>query len=199
MKRAEHFHLSKETAWATRDELVTLLRIETHTGVKRTANCSEFLVAPPFLRQVGFHGSDQRASELLLEDDVHALNEAWDAITSFVVGDSKKGFAWLSVNLRDRRDGACGRRRELQTRRTRTRQQRHETWAVEHPKRVGRRRTFAQAGTPGRESVRRAARVRKLQGLAPPVQPQSRKRQDVRQRARVQGDLDAAAQARKAA
>jgi hypothetical protein len=197
MKRAGHFLLSKQVAWAARDELVTLLRIESHTGLRRTPNCWEHFMAPPFLRQLGFHGSDQRASELLVEDDLHAIDEVWDAVSSVVVGDGKKGYAWAAVNL-DRR-GESGRRRELQTRRTRTRQQRQEARAVEHPERIGRRRTFARAGTPGRESVRRAVRARKLQGLVPPVQPRSRKRQNARQRARVQGDLDAAAQAREAA
>lgn len=197
MKRAGHFLLAKQVAWAARDELVTLLRIESHTGIRRSANCWEHFMAPPFLRQVGFHGSDQRASELLVEDDLHAIDEVWEAIASIVVGDGKKGYAWAAVNL-DRR-GECGRRSSLKTRRTRTRQERQQAWAQENPARIGRRRTFARAGTPGREAQRRAARERKLTALGPPVKRSSRQRQTARHRARVQGDLGAAAQAREAA
>jgi len=199
MKRAGHFLLSKATAWAARDELVTLLRIESHTGIKRTPNCWEHFMAPPFLRQVGFHGSDQRASELLVEDDLRAIEEVWDAVTSVVVGDSKKGYAWAAVNLRDRRDGACGRNSALKTSRTRTRRQRQQAWEQEHPERVGRRRTFAAKGSPGRQAQRRAVRERKLTGLGPPVSKRSRRRHNARHRARVQGDLSAAAQSREAA
>lgn len=197
MKRAGHFLLSKPVAWAARDELVTMLRIESHTGLQRTAKCWEAFMAAPFLRLMGFHGSDQRASELLVEDDLHALAESWDVIASVVVGDGKKGYAWVAINL-DRR-GACGRRPEFRARRTRTRQERQLAWRQERPERVGRRRSFARPGTPSREALRRAARERKLVGLGPPVQASSRRRHNARHRARVQGDLSAAAQALEAA
>ncbi len=36
MRRSGHFLVSKQVAWAVRDELVTLLRIESHTGITRT-------------------------------------------------------------------------------------------------------------------------------------------------------------------
>jgi hypothetical protein len=202
IRRSEHILVSKEVVWAARDELVTLLRMESHTGVQRDRAAWEMFAARPFLRQVGLHGSDQRAAELLVEDDLHAVEEAWTPVRSVALGDSKKGFAWLRVDLDRRADR--GRRRELTTRRTRTRTERRTTWANERPERAGRRRTFAPPGTPGRSAQRRAAAAERI--LARATEPgarraktASRRRQTSRHRARVQRDLDAARRARRAA
>jgi hypothetical protein len=201
MRRAEHVLINKDTAWAARDELVLLLRMESHTGVRRDKDAWEVFTAPPFLRCAGLHGSDQRAAELLVEDDLHALEEAWTPIRSVAAGDSKKGYAWLRIDVDPR--AQRGRRPDVKTRRTRTRSERRAAWPHELPDRRGRRRSFAAPGTPSRTAQRRAARAHVLAasvlGLgARRAKTASRRRHTARHRARVQRDLDAAAQLRDA-
>ncbi len=194
MNRQQHLLIDKQAAWAARQELVTLVRLEAHTGLRRRRDHCEMFTGEPMLRTFGIHGREQRANELVLEDDLDAVYECWNRVASPpTLGDAKNGYAWLDVHLD--RHAAPGLSPRMAGIRTRNRRRRREARAQEHPERIGRRRHFAPPGTAGRTRQRSQARARKVAGR-PPIAPSLRRRRSSRSRHRAQRDLNAASDAR---
>jgi len=210
---SRRFLLDLRTAWALRDELVTYVRLECHSGIRRggakrgtkAAKGWETYAGSPFLRTLGFHGDGsprldaayRRAAELLVEDDLRAVAEAWQGIDvekasgGVVPGDARNGCAWFYVHM-DRT--TYGRRPELRTRRTRTRAERRTAWEHEHPERIGRRRRIERPET---QAARRRRGERTVSArFARLATAASRRKQNHRHRQLVEGDIAAAVRAR---